>query len=166
MHVMLDQALLSLPGTAGIKDLKRQTCDSQANTNVTYLPSDCGGLVKQEFQQSLIAFSCEPDAGPLDWGEMIGFANSSRSLLPWHTILDIQTKLPPPTDCAKEFLWRGGGDPFGLELSLRFTKADRSRPRKASIREAAAWPRGCSSWVILTPQPRARVVCPSEQLLH
>lgn len=66
---MLYQALLSLTGTGGIKDLKRETCNSEANTNATYLPSDCRGLVKKEFQQSLIVFSCEPDGGTLDCTE-------------------------------------------------------------------------------------------------
>lgn len=65
-HVMLYQALLSLTGTGGIKDLKRETCNSEANTNATYLPSDCRGLVKTKFQRSLIVFSCGPDGGTLD----------------------------------------------------------------------------------------------------
>lgn len=64
-HVMLYQALLSLTGTGGIKELKRETCNTEANTNATYLPSDCRGLNKKEFQQSLIVFSCEPDGGTL-----------------------------------------------------------------------------------------------------
>lgn len=68
-HVMLYQSLLSLTGTGGIKDLKRETCNSEANTNATYLPSDCRGLVKTKFQRSLIVFSCGPDGGTLDCSE-------------------------------------------------------------------------------------------------
>lgn len=69
LRVMLYQALLSLTGTGGIKALKRETCNSEANTNATYLPSDCSGLIKKEFQQSLIVFSCKPDGCTLDCTE-------------------------------------------------------------------------------------------------
>lgn len=50
LHVILYQALLSLTGISGIRDLKRETCTSEANTNATYLPSDSRRLVKKEFQ--------------------------------------------------------------------------------------------------------------------
>lgn len=92
---------------------------------------------------------------------MIGFANSSRSLCLDTRYLTFKPNFLRPRIAQRNFfgVWRGGKkDPFGLELSLRFTKAYRSWPINVSIQEVAAWPLGCSSWFILTWQPWARVV--------
>lgn len=79
--------------------------NNRAVIKATYLPSDRGGIVKRELQRILIVFSCGPDGGTL-WAAVRrddGVCKLIKKLLPWHTILDIQTKLPPPTLCAREF---------------------------------------------------------------
>lgn len=160
---MLYQALLSLTGTGGIKDLKRETCNSEANTNATYLPSDCRGLVKKEFQQSLIVFSCEPDGGTLHCteGRWLGLQTHQEAFALTHDTWHSNQTSSAHRLCKGISLAFGEGkkkDPFGLELSLRFTKAYRNWPINVSIREVAAWPLGCSSWFIPTWQLWARVV--------
>lgn len=39
--------------------------NNRAEIKATYLPSDWGGIVKWEFREILIVFSCGPDGGTL-----------------------------------------------------------------------------------------------------
>lgn len=63
--------------------------------------------MKRKFQRILIVFSCGPDGGTLRTAVSRddGVCKLNKKLLPRHMILDIQTKLPPPTVCPKGFFW-------------------------------------------------------------
>lgn len=159
LRVMLYQAPLSLTGTGRIRELKRETCNSQAYTNATYFAFRLQRTSKEADPAETNRFQLWARwwyAG-LHRGEMMGFANSSRSLRLDTRYLTFKPNFLRPRFTQRNFLWssekgekKTKKTPFGLELSLRFTKANRGWPIKVSIRGAAAWPLGCSSWFMVT----------------
>lgn len=61
--------------------------------------------MRRKFQRILIVVSCGPDGATLRTEARgdDGVCKLNKKRLPRHTILDIQTELPPPTLRPKEF---------------------------------------------------------------
>lgn len=130
----LYQAKASLPFSPG---RARETCkqQQQSRDKSCLLAFRPGRNSKEEVPADLNSFQlrarwcCTEAAGSRD----DGLCKLNKKLLPRHTILDIQTKLPPPTGCPREFFWsffflektkKKSKEPFGAgTVSLRRTVA-------------------------------------------
>lgn len=123
---------------------KKHANNNRSEIKAAYLPSDWGGIVKWEFHWILIVFSCGPDGGTL-WGELMEFANSSRSFCLDTRYLTFKANFLRPQFVQRScfgVLWRQKKklDPFQWQPSLRFTVAYQRWPIKVNMQEVAVWP--------------------------
>lgn len=116
--------------TAG--EERTQVCaEKHANNNraeigATYSSSNWAGMVRRKFQRVLMVFSCGPDGGTRRTAARRADGDcklNERRFLPRHMILDIQTRLPPPSLSARNRL------EFYMCKKKKRGEKERERPR-------------------------------------